>query len=79
MINYSVENAVILNEAEEEIGKVTSGCPSPTLKKNVAMGYVTTPHSKVGQAVKVKVRSRVYPAEIVKMPFTPAKYYKKPQ
>ncbi|KAJ9056920.1 hypothetical protein DSO57_1027682 [Entomophthora muscae] len=73
------ENALILNENEEEIGKVTSGCPSPTLKKNVAMGYVPTSHSKAGQIVKVKVRNRIYPAEIVKMPFTPAKYYKKPQ
>lgn len=70
------EHAKILDENENEIGEVTSGCPSPTLKKNVAMGYVSTPYAKAGTLLKVKVRSRIYPAEVVKMPFTKANYFK---
>lgn len=73
------ENAKILNEDDEDIGIVTSGIPSPTLKKNIAMGYVSTPYAKVGQKVQVKVRNRIYPSEIVKMPFVSTKYYKKGQ
>ncbi|KAL1237166.1 Aminomethyltransferase [Trichinella pseudospiralis] len=34
------------------IGKVTSGCPSPVLKENVAMGYVNSEYTKVGTQLK---------------------------
>lgn len=70
------EHAKILDEDENEIGEVTSGCPSPSLKKNVAMGYVATPYAKPGTLLKVKVRSRVYPAEVVRMPFIKPNYYR---
>jgi len=70
------EHCIILDENDNEIGVVTSGCPSPTLKKNVAMGFVATSHSKVGTPLKVKVRTRIYSAEVVKIPFTNANYYK---
>ncbi|XP_022103908.1 aminomethyltransferase, mitochondrial-like [Acanthaster planci] len=67
--------ASILDEAGQEVGHVTSGCPSPTLKVNVAMGYIKTQLSAVGTAVKVQVRKRSVDAEVAKMPFVPSKYY----
>lgn len=66
---------MILDEAGNEIGHVTSGCPSPTLKVNVAMGYVKTPSSKVKTKVKVQVRKRELDAEVAKMPFVPSNYF----
>ncbi|XP_031422628.1 aminomethyltransferase, mitochondrial [Clupea harengus] len=57
------------------IGEITSGCPSPCLKNNVAMGYVEAGFSKVGTAVQVEVRKKAVPAVVSKMPFVPAKYY----
>lgn len=41
------ENAEIYHDGVK-IGKVTSGCPSPVLKKNVAMGYVKSGLHKIG-------------------------------
>ena len=40
------------------------------------MGYVKNGFHKVGTPLKVKVRDRVQEAQVVKMPFVPAKYYK---
>lgn len=57
------------------IGEVTSGCPSPCLKQNVAMGYVETGFSKTGTSVQVEVRKKMIPAIISKMPFVPTNYY----
>ena len=58
------------------MGYVTSGCPSPTLKKNIAMGYVKNGLHKPGQELKVAVRGQNQSATVTKMPFVPTKYYK---
>jgi aminomethyltransferase len=42
------------------------------------MAYVETPFSKVGNKVTVNIRNRTIDAEIIKMPFVPASYYKAP-
>ncbi|CAG8538454.1 19682_t:CDS:2 [Gigaspora margarita] len=70
------ENAEIYNSDDELIGKVTSGGPSPTLNKNIAMGYVKSGYHKSGTLLKVKVRNKLQDAKIVKMPFVPSKYHK---
>ncbi|XP_030640460.1 aminomethyltransferase, mitochondrial [Chanos chanos] len=57
------------------IGEVTSGCPSPCLKQNVAMGYVEAGFSKVGTPLQVEVRKKAVPAVVSKMPFVPTRYY----
>ncbi|XP_052780225.1 aminomethyltransferase, mitochondrial-like [Mya arenaria] len=57
------------------IGKVTSGCPSPTLKVNVAMGYVEAAFFKPGTNVKFNVRNKLVPGIVSKMPFVPTNYY----
>lgn len=54
---------------------MTSGCPSPCLKKNVAMGYVDAAFAKNGTAIQVEVRKKAVPASVSKMPFVPTNYY----
>ncbi|QQP36211.1 Aminomethyltransferase, partial [Caligus rogercresseyi] len=65
----------ILDSESNKIGHVTSGCPSPTLKKNVAMGYVAKSSVKVGSKVQVRVRNKLVEAEITKMPFVKCNYF----
>lgn len=62
----------------EKLGVVTSGCPSPTLGKNIAMGYVRDGRHKVGTELQVLVRGRPRRAVVAKMPFVPAKFKKEP-
>lgn len=62
----------------EAIGTVTSGIPSPTTGKNVAMGYVGEAYKKSGTELSVLVRKKLRDAEVAKMPFTPVSYYRKP-
>ncbi len=52
-----------------EIGVVTSGTFSPVLKRGIAMGYVKTPSSQLGEAVKVVIRDAPSNGKIVKFPF----------
>ena len=53
----------------EEIGVVTSGTMSPSLKIGIALGYVATPYAKVGTKLAVVIRERLIEAEVVKLPF----------
>ncbi|KAG8533445.1 uncharacterized protein KY384_002228 [Bacidia gigantensis] len=71
------EGADVLGEGGEVVGSVTSGCPSPSLGKNIAMAYVKTGSHKSGTKLRVKVRGKERQAEVVKMPFLPSKYWKK--
>ncbi|KAI1640345.1 hypothetical protein F4809DRAFT_482435 [Biscogniauxia mediterranea] len=72
------EGAEIWSVGEEakRVGVVTSGCPSPTLGKNIAMGYVADGLHKAGTELRVVVRGRPQKATVEKMPFVPAKYWK---
>ncbi|MDN3025003.1 glycine cleavage system aminomethyltransferase GcvT [Streptomyces sp. S.PB5] len=52
------------------IGEVTSGAPSPTLGKPIAMAYVDAAHSAPGTAgVGVDIRGSHEPYEVVALPF----------
>jgi aminomethyltransferase len=70
------EGAEIVSKEGDKIGKVTSGCPSPTLGKNIAMGYVKDGFHKSGTEVDVVVRGRKRKATVTKMPFVETKYWK---
>ena len=72
------EGAEIVDEAGEKIGNITSGCPSPTMKKNISMGYIKDGMHKAGTEVEVVVRGKKRKAVVTKMPFIPSKYYKQP-
>ncbi|XP_004554073.1 aminomethyltransferase, mitochondrial [Maylandia zebra] len=69
------QHTPILSPDGKVIGEVTSGCPSPCLKKNIAMGYVDAAFAKNGTAIQVEVRKKAVPATVSKMPFVPTKYY----
>ena len=73
------EGAEIADADGNVIGKVTSGGPSPTLGKNIAMGYVPPAHAALGTALKVIVRGKTAVAEVVAMPFVAQRYYRKPK
>ncbi|KAM7197610.1 hypothetical protein V8F20_006500 [Naviculisporaceae sp. PSN 640] len=70
------EGAEIVSAEGEKLGTVTSGCPSPTLGKNIAMGYVRDGFHKAGTELQVLVRGRPRKAVVTKMPFVPTKYWK---
>jgi len=67
--------AVVVDESGCEVGEITSGCPSPSSGKNIAMAYIPTQLSQIGTNVGVKVRKRVLQARVVRMPFVPANHY----
>jgi aminomethyltransferase len=62
------------NEAGEAIGAVTSGSPSPTLGKNIALAYVPPAYSAVGTVLYVEIRGQKCKAQVVPTPF-----YKRPK
>lgn len=64
-------------DGRSEIGEVTSGCPSPSLKELIAMGYVQTKYSTPGTKILVDIRGKNFDAEVVKLPFVPTKYFTK--
>ncbi|TPX16223.1 uncharacterized protein E0L32_004218 [Thyridium curvatum] len=70
------EGAEIVDGDGEKIGVITSGCPSPTLGKNIAMGYIKDGFHKAGTEVGVVVRGKQRAATVTKMPFVPTKYWK---
>lgn len=52
------------------IGEVTSGAPSPTLGKPIAMAYVDAAHAEPGtEGVAVDIRGSHEPYEVVALPF----------
>ena len=54
----------------EVIGEVTSGAPSPTLGRPIAMAYVDAAHSAPGTpGVGVDIRGSHEPYEVVALPF----------
>jgi aminomethyltransferase len=59
---------------KDEIGYVTSGSPSPFLKKNIALAYVPPHFSSLGTVVTVEVRAQKLKAKVVPTPF-----YKRPK
>ncbi|KAK0248156.1 Aminomethyltransferase, mitochondrial [Friedmanniomyces endolithicus] len=70
------EGAEVVDEAGGAVGTVTSGCPSPTLGKNIAMAYVKDGLHKIGTELQVLVRGKKRKAVVTKMPFVPSRYWK---
>ncbi|TFK80358.1 glycine cleavage system T protein [Polyporus arcularius HHB13444] len=62
--------------SEQQIGVMTSGIPSPTLGKNIAMAYVQNGWHKKGTEVAVDVRNKLRKAVLTPMPFVPTRYYR---
>ena len=73
------EGAEIADADGNIIGAVTSGGPSPTLGRNIAMGYLPPKFAGLGTGLKVIVRGKAAAAEVVAMPFVAQRYYRKPK
>ncbi len=63
-----------VSESGEPIGVITSGSPSPTLCKNIALAYVPPAYAALGTHILVEVRSQKCKAQVVATPF-----YKRPK
>ena len=59
----------IVDEQGEEIGVVTSGTQSPSLKKAIGMGFVPAALAKVDNEIFISIRGKSIKAKIVKLPF----------
>ena len=64
---------LVCNEAGEAVGVITSGSPSPTLGKNIALAYVPPALAAVGTILHVEIRTQKCRAQVVPTPF-----YKRP-
>ena len=64
----------VLDASDKAIGYVTSGSPSPFLRKNIALAYVPTELAAVGTELKVEIRNQGVGAVVVPTPF-----YKRPK
>ncbi len=58
----------------ERIGEITSGGPSPFLKKAIAMAFVPLDYTAVDTELAVEIRGQLVPAKVVPLPF-----YKRPK
>src|SRR5277367_1607534 len=62
------------DENGSAIGVITSGSPSPTLCKNIALAYVPPAMTAVGTPIYVQIRTQKCKAQVVATPF-----YKRPK
>ncbi|KAG1659795.1 Aminomethyltransferase, mitochondrial [Nymphon striatum] len=69
------ETKIVDLNTKESIGVLTSGCPSPCLPNNVAMGYIKSAFAKAGTDIGLEIRKKIINAKVTKMPFVPTKYF----
>ncbi|HEX9295344.1 MAG TPA: glycine cleavage system aminomethyltransferase GcvT [Polyangiaceae bacterium] len=59
----------LLDMAGNTVGVCTSGGPSPTLGKNIGLGYLPIPLGEIGTTFQVDCRGKPIGAAVVKTPF----------
>jgi len=57
------------SESGAAVGVITSGSPSPTLGKNIALAYVPPALAALGTVIYVEIRGQRYKAQVVPTPF----------
>lgn len=68
------DGATVHAKDGKKIGVVTSGGPSPTIGKNIAMAFVEAGFSKLDTELLVNVRGKMQSSRVSKMPFFPHRY-----
>jgi aminomethyltransferase len=63
------ENYAVVDQAGHKIGHVTSGSPSPTLGRSIALAYLPPALTTIGTTVSVDCRGKAVAAEVVATPF----------
>jgi aminomethyltransferase len=53
----------------EQVGCVTSGAPSPSLKNGIGFTIVTSQTISEDDKIDIEIRGRMHPAKIVTAPF----------
>jgi aminomethyltransferase len=75
LVGFELPNGGIPREGcriyseQKEIGRVTSGNFSPTLRRGIGMGYVVTRYGDEGGEILLDIRGKAAEAVIVKRPF----------
>lgn len=59
-----------------EVGVVTTGYRSISLDRSICFAFVKTEYSKLGTPLRVRIRQRVFPSEVVKKRFYQTNYKK---
>ena len=72
------EGAPLVDAAGGEIGQVTSGGFSPTLTAPIALGFLPPGQADEGTRVTAVVRDKPIQGTVVKLPFVPHRYFRKP-
>ena len=65
-----------IKDENSQIGIVTSGSYSPTLKKNIGLAYITPPFNKRDTNIFLEIRNKKRVGQIVKVPFVTPNYYR---
>lgn len=60
---------IIVDADGKELGKVTSGTMSPSMKIGIGLGYVAIDEAKLDNEIFIQVRDKNLKAKIVKLPF----------
>lgn len=55
--------------ADQQIGEVTTGTQSPTLKKNIGLALIQSSYTEPGQEIEVEIRGKRLKAKVVSTPF----------
>ena len=72
------DGALLVDESGCEMGHVTSGGFSPTLNAPIAMGFLPPADAYEGARVTTIVRDKPISGTVVRLPFVPHRYFRKP-
>jgi len=70
------EESEVYDMEDNLVGRVTSGSYGPSVSKNVGMAYVNNKFIKAGTELQVKVRNKLFPVKVTRMPLTKPGYYR---
>jgi aminomethyltransferase len=67
--NHIARAGYAVHAGGKEVGRVTSGTQSPSLKVGIGCAYVPPETAVVGTKIEIIIRDKPHPAEVVKTPF----------